>query len=383
MECKTASGWLTVARLLLLVFGGTAVWSMAPALAGDVDLKIDNCGCDSACYAGNVSGLSCSKSAITFKSNGLPDLGDAMMTGITASNQQFPTVHDFEFNIIRTPTKAPTPQLTVPGAIGVAINGVPIFDPSTQGPADPVSGKRPSAYEAGELDSCGGHAGRGDDYHYHMAPKCLIDDLGPRRVDVDKQPVGFAMDGYPILALGWFDKANDIEAKLDDCRGATDANGNYFYNVMTKPDWLVLNCFTGVTDERRFARDQWTQRKDIAGNDMIGIPIPFTIASSETRTGGGATCEVLTGTLKEAQVLRTNGKVTRLQNKEGTLFYCNSQCYGAFLEADPVSGVGGRVLYFENPTDKCPAILGLSKLTMFEAYEGPAQSRKAPPGTSP
>lgn len=376
---------LTSLRNLLFVFAGLLVWSMAPgaAHAEKLNLKIDNCGCNKACYTGNVTKLSCSSSAIRFKSNGLPDLGDAMMVGITASNQQYPTVHDYQFNIIRHPTKAKTPKATVPGAVGVAVNGIPIFDPSTQGPVDPVTGKRPSAYKQGELDKCGGHAGRGDDYHYHMAPKCLIDDMGKKRVDTDKQPIGYAMDGYPILALGWFDKANDIEAKLDKCRGATDANGNYFYNVMHAPDYLVLNCFTGVTDERRFAHDQWTQRKDLAGADMIGIPIPFVIASSEMRTGGGATCTVMTGTLKEAQVLQTNGKVTRLKNKKGTLFYCNSHCYGAFLEADPVASARGRVLYFENPTDKCPAVLGLSKLTMFDAYKGPAQSRKAPPGTSP
>ncbi len=371
-------------RNLIFVAIGLLAGPMAAgaAHAADLKLKIDNCGCDTACYTGNVTKLSCSKSTISFRSNGLPDLGDEMMIGITASNQQFPTVHDFQFSIIRHPTKAKTPKATVPGAVGVAVNGVPIFDPSTQGPADPVTGKRPSAYEAGELDMCGGHAGRGDDYHYHMAPKCLIDDLGPQRIDVDKQPIGFAMDGYPILALGWFDKANDIEAALDDCRGATDANGNYFYNVENVPDYLVLNCFTGVTDEHHFARDQWTQRKDLAGNDMIGIPVPFVIKTSETRTGGGATCSVMTGTLKEAQVLKTDGSVDRLSNKAGTLFYCNAHCYGAFLEADPVSGAKGRVVYYENPTDKCPAILGLSKLTLFDAYEGPAQSRKAPPGTS-
>ena len=29
--------------------------------------------------------------------------------------------------------------------------------------------------DVGELDICGGHAGRGDDYHYPISPKCLIE----------------------------------------------------------------------------------------------------------------------------------------------------------------------------------------------------------------
>ena len=97
----------------------------------------------------------------------------------------------------------------------------------------------------GELDDCGGHAGRWDDYHYHIAPICLIEELGEKHIEQMKRPIGYAMDGYPIHALGWFSKENDVENKLDECRGMTDENGRYFYNVMKNDSCDVLNCLTG------------------------------------------------------------------------------------------------------------------------------------------
>ena len=108
------------------------------------------------------------------------------MEGIEATNQQFPTVHDYQFKIKRNPTKNSEKVKTDAGPIGVAVNGVPIFDPSTQGKANKTTGKRPHTLLIGELDKCGGHAGRGDDYHYHVAPLCLIVQLGQDFVEVKK-----------------------------------------------------------------------------------------------------------------------------------------------------------------------------------------------------
>lgn len=374
-------------KLFLPLLGAVAMLlgTIAPAgvaNAADLDFSIDNCGCDSACYYGNATDLSCSGSEIRFHSNGLPDLGNTLMKGITGTNQQFPRPHDYEFTITRSPQKASKPFYPEPGAVGVAVNGIPIFDPATQGPVDPLTGKRPNTYEAGELDVCGGHAGRGDDYHYHMAPTCLIEDMGEEKIEQEKQPVGYAMDGYPILALGWFDKANDIEAMLDDCRGITDASGNYFYNVMHEPTYDVLDCLAGKFNDRTFARDNWTARKDAFGADMVGIPVAFDITEFETRASGGDTCYVMTGTVSNAQVLNTDQSVSSIDSQTGALFYCNPGCYGTFLEADEGAGAPGRVLYFESPRDTCPAVLELSALKTFAPYEGPEQTRKGPPGTS-
>ena len=45
---------------------------------------------------------------------------------------------------------------------------------------------------AGELDQWGGHCGRADDYHYHIAPIHLEKIVGAGN------PVAIALDGYPI-----------------------------------------------------------------------------------------------------------------------------------------------------------------------------------------
>ena len=174
---------------------------------------INKCYCDNECYTDEVSIVSCNEKEkkVKFKSNGLPDKNHELMIGITASNQQFPSVHDYLFEINIKPEYTEEVTMTESGPIGVAVNGVPLFDPSTQGPKKGSTGKPSHALDVGELDNCGGHAGRGDDYHYHIAPKCLIEELGEQKIEVEKKPIGFAKDGFPILALGWFKKENNIE----------------------------------------------------------------------------------------------------------------------------------------------------------------------------
>ncbi|MHA7772361.1 YHYH protein [Roseibium sp. M-1] len=341
---------------------------------------ITSCRCDAACYTTEVGNVSCSGGKARFSSHGLPDPQDPLMTGIEATNQQFPVRHNYEFEILQEPRKARAPVATDAGPVGVAVNGVPIFDPSTQGPVNRSTGKRPSAYEAGELDVCGGHAGRGDDYHYHIAPKCLIEDLGKDWVEVDKKPVGYAMDGFPILALGWFDRSNAVEDRLDKCRGMTDDGGNYFYNVKTSASWDVLNCLSGRP--QHFARDHWEHRLDRTGKEITGIPIRFAIEASSRQGFGQDTCHVMSGQLSGEQVLETSGRARRVGQEAGSLFYCNASCYGLFFEADKSRAFGGRAIYYDYIASGCPAGFDVSDLKIFTPYEGPAQSRKGPPPTN-
>lgn len=329
--------------------------------------KIADCSCDQACYTEEVSNVSCSGDKVTFNSKGLPHHSHALMTGITATNQQFPTPHDYDFSIKRNPTQNTNPTPTVAGAIGVAVNGIPLFDPSTQGPIVAATGKPPSAFEEGELDTCGGHAGRGDDYHYHMAPKCLIQDLGAQAIDVNRQPIGYAADGFPILALGWFDKSNDIEDKLDTCRGAQDADGKYFYNVKASGDYAILDCYSGSTTG--FARDRWEKRLDASGNVIDGMPLKFTITNNKSETLNGQSCFTMSGTLgSNIQVRLNSGTASRVSGTQGSIFYCSQQCYGQFIEDK--SGGRGRTAIFERHISGCPAGLTAASNNGFEAYQG-------------
>ena len=66
------------------------------------------------------------------------------------------------------PTMAAAPT-TIDAALGVAINGVPIYDYSAAGELDINNyDAKVDTVVLGQLDNCGGHTGRGDDYHYHI-----------------------------------------------------------------------------------------------------------------------------------------------------------------------------------------------------------------------
>ena len=130
-------------------------------------------------------------------SNGLAT--HPMMNGITATNLQVPLAVNFSgtnaWKIPLAPAIASAPTSVLDGPIGVAINGVPIFNPCKQGGC--INGGDTKVL--GELDTCNGHAGRGDDYHYHAAPTCMMAMAGKPASYWDTHPVGWALDGFAIF----------------------------------------------------------------------------------------------------------------------------------------------------------------------------------------
>ncbi len=171
----------------------------------------------------NKLGISWDKEFLYIESNGLPDHG--MMKGITAWQQQVPIPHDYTGdNSFKLPLQPryleDSDKLPILGPIALAVNGVPIFQALTQSGRD--------AYLGGELDEWGGHCGRADDYHYHIAPAHLESEVGKGN------PVAFGLDGYPIyLANPSKDK------KLDECHGYFDDEGKYRYVANLKPPYIM------------------------------------------------------------------------------------------------------------------------------------------------
>jgi hypothetical protein len=163
-----------------------------------------------------------------------------MMVGITAWNQQVPIPQDFhDDNAWRIPLHPVMADSSTPttgqGPVAVAINGVMVYNPTQQ---DGVYDESRDPYLIGELDGCGGHSGRADDYHYHIAPVCLLDELADYAAG--GEPVAYAIDGFPIYG---FVEGMD----LDECRGAFDENGEYAYYA--SPDYPYVNaCFSGEVD---------------------------------------------------------------------------------------------------------------------------------------
>ena len=173
----------------------------------------------------------------------------AMMNGITATNQQVPAPQNFTgtnaWKIPLVPVVAGTKTAALDGPIGVAINGVPIFNPCKQGGCTAGAGGGDTKV-LGELDLCNGHAGRADDYHYHAAPICMMSDQS-NPAYWDTHPLGWALDGYAIF--GYRNPDGTTATRDNICGGNTVAHPNapsgYAYHV-TDASPYVLSCFYGV-----------------------------------------------------------------------------------------------------------------------------------------
>ncbi len=174
------------------------------------------------------------------ESNGVP--AHEMMVGITAWQQQVPLPQKYSgenaWRIPLNPVPAKNPMSAknnfFRGAIAIAVNGVPIFNPiKNDGRTDTLL--------AGELDNFGGHCGRADDYHYHIAPVHLEKQTGTGK------PVGWALDGYPIY--GYQDPAAKDFAPLDALNGHIGPDGLYHYHA-TKQYPYLNGGFYGEVVER-------------------------------------------------------------------------------------------------------------------------------------
>jgi len=117
------------------------------------------------------------------------------------------------------------------GAIGIAVNGVPIFNPYTNTGVD--------AYLDGQLDNYGGHSGKGDDYHYHTAPLHLYNQT------TTSLPIAYAFDGFPVY--GNLEPDGTPMTALDANHGHY-FNGEYHYHGTNTAPYMIAK-FAGVVTE--------------------------------------------------------------------------------------------------------------------------------------
>ncbi len=173
------------------------------------------------------------------ESDGMP--AHNMMVGITAWQQQVPLPQPYTganaWRIPLHPVPAKTPASIknrfLRGAIALAANGIPIFNPQNN--------RGEISNEIGELDQWGGHCGRADDYHYHAAPLHLQSVLGK------SQPIAYALDGYAIFGLTEPD--GSAPAQLDAFNGHSTPALGYHYHASLKYPY-VNGGFHGEVVER-------------------------------------------------------------------------------------------------------------------------------------
>ncbi|WP_054557163.1 YHYH protein [Cobetia sp. UCD-24C] len=120
-----------------------------------------------------------------------------------------------------------------PGPRGIAFNGVR-FDAAA--PQDAIL----AAHTLAPFDDCGGHVNLHVGYHYHGANGC-----SPKQQtsEADAPMIGFAMDGYPILAKLTGDDAE--KAELDACSGHVAQGIGYHYHGNSAEKNEILGCFKG------------------------------------------------------------------------------------------------------------------------------------------
>jgi phosphatidylethanolamine-binding protein (PEBP) family uncharacterized protein len=167
-----------------------------------------------------------------------------MMNGIKATNLQVPIPQAFTgtnaWKIPLTPALAASPTSVTDGPVGVAVNGVPIFNPCKQGGCQNGDTK-----VLGELDVCNGHAGRADDYHYHAAPTCLMAEAPSTYWNT--HPLGWALDGFAIF--GYNNADGSVASRDSVCGGNTSSEPNgpsgYSYHV-TDASPYVMSCLRGL-----------------------------------------------------------------------------------------------------------------------------------------
>ena len=232
---KLGSASLNVTATRATTTGGTTT-SVAATHCALIQSSVAN-------YAAAGVSVDCSASDYgTLASNGLAT--HAMMNGITATNLQVPLPTNFTgsnaWKLPLTPAIATSTTAVNDGPIGVAVNGVPIFNPCKQGGCANGDTK-----VLGELDVCNGHAGRADDYHYHAAPTCLMADQVASYWDT--HPIGWALDGFAIFG---YNNADGTTATRDAvCGGNTltvpNAPAGYSYHV-TDTSPYVLACLRGT-----------------------------------------------------------------------------------------------------------------------------------------
>lgn len=136
-----------------------------------------------------------SSSSITLKSNGLPNHKTPYWGSGNALYEDFPIGHapnvntemnaqNYSMTIPTNPDEAASKEATSLGEIGMALNGVPIFNDREGGNVSL------DAMTLTTFDYSGAHPAPQKNYHYHTTGKYISVD--------DAKLIGFLRDGFPI-----------------------------------------------------------------------------------------------------------------------------------------------------------------------------------------
>lgn len=146
--------------------------------------------------------------------------------------------YDMTLTLPRDPVAAAAPSCVPMGIVGVALNGVAIFNALDDGGRDAV------AHEVQDL--CNGHPQMRSIYHYHGPSPCLPGQTGKAQL------IGYALDGFGIYSMYDANGRELTDADLDACHGRVSEvmwNGKrqaIYHYVLTREYPYIIGCFKGT-----------------------------------------------------------------------------------------------------------------------------------------
>ncbi len=190
---------------------------------------------------------------VVLKSNNLPDhkspyykttqwaatMYEAYNGTNTAWNQN-PNVigsQNYVYKIPLNPSQASSSAQTPLGPMGIAINGVAIYNQY-------AAGRTALTAEINSFDQYGGHPDQGSSYHYHVEPTYITTNKGKSAL------VGFLLDGFPVY--GPLENGKTlISSDLDTYHGhfavtADYPNGIYHYHISADAPYINGVGFYGT-----------------------------------------------------------------------------------------------------------------------------------------
>lgn len=187
--------------------------------------------------------VSMDTTTVTLKSNGTPDhpspywgVGNSNYEAPQAGMQVNPNLIVAQSLTLRVPrSPASTTSSDTPlGPIGIAVNGVAIFNQY-------AAGRSPLGAEILSFDRYNGHPQNTGMYHYHMEPLWLTTNHGASSL------IGVLLDGFPVY--GPRETDGSAPSGLDSCNGHTHATpevsgGIYHYHVTATTPY-ISGCYRG------------------------------------------------------------------------------------------------------------------------------------------
>lgn len=149
------------------------------------------------------------------------------------------SVVNYKFKIPKNPSEDATKTALPTATIGIAVNGVPLFNQYAAGNVAIT----PSSGEYLSFDLYGGHPTPDHIYHYHIEPFWITAEAGKDAL------IGYLLDGYPVY--GPLEDGETItSADLDEYHGHEHATmeypeGIYHYHVTADSPYINGNGFFG------------------------------------------------------------------------------------------------------------------------------------------